>query len=60
MFLTVAAVARYEMVLYKTGARDVEFRHDFQVAHAGLESKGIRAVVAGSEEGEKIMPVKLG
>ena len=48
--LTVARVAGYEMRLFGTGAGDVEFRHDFQVAHAGRESEGIRAVVVGKED----------
>lgn len=49
LFLTLARLARYEMRLFETGPEDVEFRHDFQVAHPRVESEGIRAVVVGRE-----------
>lgn len=51
LFMTIALVARYDMELFATDIGDVEFRHDFQVAHPRLESKGIRAVVRSSEFG---------
>ncbi|KAK0507631.1 hypothetical protein JMJ35_010154 [Cladonia borealis] len=48
LFLTIATVVRYDMKLFKTDVSDVEFRHDFQVAHSKLDSQGIRAVVKGN------------
>ena len=45
VWLTLAAVARYDLELFETDVSDVEFRHDLQVAHPKLESKGIRAIV---------------
>lgn len=48
VFLTLAAVLRgYDMALFETAEEDVEFRHDFQVAHPKLDSKGLRVVVEG-------------
>lgn len=45
MKFAIAAVARFEMELFETGLKDVEYRHDYQMAHGDLESKGVRAVV---------------
>ena len=45
--LVIAAVVRYDMRLFETDASDVTFKHDCQVAHPKLDSKGIRAVVVG-------------
>ena len=45
LLLCISQVAGYDMELFETGLEDVEFRHDFQVAHPRLDSKGIRVVV---------------
>jgi cytochrome P450 len=45
--LVIAAVARYDIRLFETDVSDVTFKHDYQVAHPRLDSKGIRAVVVG-------------
>ena len=47
LLLCLSTVARCDMELFETGLEDVEFRHDYQVAHPRLDSKGIRAVVLG-------------
>ena len=47
LYLTIAAVARFDMTLFETDERDVKFQHDYQVAHPRLDSKGIRAMVLG-------------
>ena len=47
MFLSIAAVARYDMDLFQTDLADVEFRHDYHVAYPKLGSKGVRAIVRG-------------
>ena len=47
LYLAIAALARYDMKLFETDISDVEFRHDFQVAHPKLDSKGIRAIIKG-------------
>ena len=47
MMVLVAVVARFEMRLFETDESDVAFQHDFQVAHAKLDSKGVRAMVMG-------------
>lgn len=50
MFLALAAVARYDMTLYETDIRDVQFTHDFHVAYpAKLDSKGVQAKVHGKK-----------
>lgn len=40
MFLALAAVARYDMELFRTDISNVEFRHDYHVAYPKLGSKG--------------------
>lgn len=45
--LVIATVARYELQLFDTDVSDVTFKHDYQVAHPKLDSKGIRATVVG-------------
>lgn len=45
LFLVIAAVARYELELFKTDGSDVEFQHDYHVAYPKLDSKGVRATV---------------
>lgn len=52
MFLALAAVARYDMELFKTDISDVEFRHDYHVSYPKLGSKGIRASVLGRADME--------
>ncbi|KAL9121742.1 MAG: hypothetical protein Q9187_001696 [Circinaria calcarea] len=47
LYLVIAAMARYDMKLFETDISDVEFRHDYQVAHPRLDSKGVRALVRG-------------
>ena len=47
MRLAIAAVAGLDMELFETDLGDVEYRHDFQVAHGRLGSEGVRAVVKG-------------
>ena len=47
MFLTIAAMARYDMKLYETDVSDVRMKHEFHVGFPKLDSKGIRAVVCG-------------
>ena len=47
LYLIMAVVARYDMELFETDISDVEFRHDCQVAHPKLDSKGVRAMVRG-------------
>lgn len=47
LYLTIAAVARFDMTLFETDERDVKFQHDYQVAHPRLDSKGVRAMVLG-------------
>ena len=42
MLACLSAVAEYDMTLFETDLEDVEFRHDYQVAHPVLGSKGIR------------------
>lgn len=51
MRLAIAGVARYEMELYDSSVRDVEYKHDFQVAHGDLKSPGVRARVKRRVEG---------
>lgn len=46
----IRAVLGYKLELWETGIDDVEFRHDWQVAHARQGSKGIRVVVKGKGE----------
>lgn len=48
--LAVAAMAKYDMELFETDERDVQFQHDYHVAHPRLDSKGIRATVLGRNE----------
>ncbi|CAK1363042.1 Trichodiene oxygenase [Cercospora beticola] len=48
MKFAIAAVVRFEMELFETGLKDVEYRHDFQMAHGDLNSKGVRAIVKNS------------
>ncbi|KAI5360199.1 putative cytochrome P450 [Septoria linicola] len=45
MKFAIAAVARFDMELFETGLKDVEYRHDFQMAHGDLQSKGVRALI---------------
>ena len=47
MFLALAALTRYDMELFETDLSDVQLRHDFHVAYARLDSKGVRAMVRG-------------
>ncbi|RAL66792.1 hypothetical protein DID88_007575 [Monilinia fructigena] len=50
MFLALAAVARYEMSIFETDIRDVQFTHDFHVSYPGrLDSKGVQAKVHGKK-----------
>lgn len=54
VFLTVARVVMMEGVeleLFETGEEDVAFRHDFQVAHPKLGSKGVRVLVREKAKG---------
>lgn len=49
--LTVARVVMgFELELFETGEEDVAFRHDFQVAHSRVGSRGVRVLVR--EKGE--------
>lgn len=50
LYLTVAAMAKYDMELFETDEGDVRFQHDYHVAHPRLDSKGIRATVLGKNE----------
>ena len=50
--LSIAALARYEMELFETTNSDVQFQHDYHVAHAQLSSKGVRCLVKGKAWGE--------
>ncbi|KAJ9363700.1 hypothetical protein DTO280E4_2290 [Paecilomyces variotii] len=44
--LVIAALVRlFEMTLYETDARDVSFKHDYQIAMPKIGSKGVRATV---------------
>ncbi len=46
LFLTLAAtIRRFNMELFETDAKDVEFRHDFVVLHPQLDTKGVRVTV---------------
>ncbi len=47
LYLTIAAVAQFDMELFETDDSDVVFQHDYQVAHPKLNSEGIRATVHG-------------
>jgi cytochrome P450 len=47
MKFAIAAVVRFDMELFQTGLGDVEYRHDYQMAHGELGSKGVRAMVKG-------------
>ena len=47
LYLAIAAVANWDVELYQTDESDVTFQHDYQVAHAKLDSKGVRAIVKG-------------
>ncbi|KAL9003590.1 MAG: hypothetical protein Q9188_003556 [Gyalolechia gomerana] len=51
VFLTVARMVMggYELELFETWEEDVVFRHDFQVAHPWLGSKGVRVLVKGKK-----------
>lgn len=50
LFLTLAAVLRkFDFVLFETDLSDVQFKHDYQVAHPRLDSKGVRATVRSRE-----------
>ena len=50
LFLAIAAMARYDTKLFETDLADVEFRHDYQVAHPKLDSKGVRVTVSGKAD----------
>ena len=46
IFLTLAAtIRRFNLVPFETDIKDVEFRHDFVVAHPQLNTKGVRVIV---------------
>lgn len=45
MCMVLSAVARYSMDLFETDEEDVKFKYDYHVAHAKLDSKGVRAKV---------------
>ena len=49
LYLVIAAVAWYDMKLYKTDESDVKFQHDYQIAHPKLDSQGIRTLILGRE-----------
>ncbi len=49
MHLANAEMARWNMRLFETDDGDVRFQHDYHVAALQLDSKGVRAVVAGSK-----------
>ena len=51
MFLTIAAMARFDMDLFETDITDVQFQHDFHVAYPRLDSKSVRALVRGNAMG---------
>jgi len=54
MFLSIMAMARFDIELFETGIEDVKFMHDFHIVYPNLDSKGVRAMVKGkSAEREK-------
>ena len=47
MCLALLVLAGYEMRLFETDESDVRFKHDYQISHPKLASKGVRVVVEG-------------
>lgn len=45
MKFAIATAARFEIELFETGLADVEYRHDYQMAHGQMGTKGVRAKV---------------
>jgi hypothetical protein len=52
MYLALAAIAhRFDWEMFETGLDDVICYHDFFVAVANLESKGVRATLVKRQRG---------
>lgn len=45
--LTLSNAADYDMELFETDETDIKFKHDYQISHPRLDTKGIRAIVKG-------------